>query len=48
MRQDESLLVASEFNFREVRDVEFAHELYEIAVKNGTIYKAKSRVEIEY
>jgi hypothetical protein len=42
------LFVASEFNFREVRGVEFAHELYEIAVKNSTIYKAKSGVGIKY
>jgi len=36
------LLIASEFGFREVRGVEFAHELCEIAKKNYDVYKAKT------
>jgi 16S rRNA G966 N2-methylase RsmD len=35
------LLLASEFGFKEVRGVEFAHELCEIAKKNGAVYKAR-------
>jgi predicted RNA methylase len=42
------LFVASEFGFREVRGVEFAHELCEIAVKNSAIYKASREVGTEY
>jgi predicted RNA methylase len=38
------LFVASEFGFREVRGVEFAHELCEIAVKNSHNYKASTRI----
>jgi SAM-dependent methyltransferase len=35
------LLVASEFGFREVRGIEFAHELCDIARKNFSIYQAR-------
>jgi Acetyltransferase (GNAT) domain len=41
------LFVASEFGFREVRGVEFAHELCEIAMKNSAVYRAKTGVETE-
>jgi predicted RNA methylase len=36
------LLIALEFGFREVRGVEFAHELCEIAKNNTGVYKAKT------
>jgi SAM-dependent methyltransferase len=42
------LLVASAFGFREVRGVEFAHELCEIATKNCARYKAKAGVKTEF
>jgi SAM-dependent methyltransferase len=42
------LLVASAFGFREVRGVEFAHELCEIARKNCARYKAKAGVNTEF
>jgi 16S rRNA G966 N2-methylase RsmD len=42
------LFVASEFGIREVRGVEFAHELCEIAVKNSAVYKSKTGVETQY
>ena len=42
------LLVATEFGFREVRGVEFAHELCEIARKNGEIYKNQTGNGFEY
>lgn len=42
------LLVASEFGFREVRGLEFAHELCEIARKNCAIFKAKKGFSTEY
>lgn len=38
------LLVASRFGYKEVRGVEFAHELCEIARRNSALHKAKTRV----
>lgn len=42
------LLVAAESGFREVRGVEFAHELCEVARKNVARYKAKTGVETDF
>jgi hypothetical protein len=42
------LFVASEFGIREVRGVEFAHELCEIAMKNSAVYKSKTGVETQH
>ncbi len=42
------LLAASEFGFKEVRGVEFAHELCEIAEKNCAVYKARKGFITEY
>lgn len=36
-----TLLIASEFGFKAVRGVEFAHELCEIARRNFSVYKKK-------
>ncbi len=36
------LLVASEFGFKEIRGIEFAHELCEIANKNKEVYKRRA------
>jgi SAM-dependent methyltransferase len=38
------LLIASKFGFREVRGVEFAHELCEIAKNNCSVYRDKTGV----
>ena len=43
-----ALLIASQFGFREVRGVEFAHELCEIAKRNCAVYKAKTAVKTEF
>lgn len=43
-----SLLVASEFTFREVRGVEFAHELCNIARKNCIAYKRAVGITTEF
>jgi len=42
------LLIASRFGFKEVRGVEYAHELCETARKNCSIYKAKTGVGTEF
>ena len=42
------LLVASEFGFKEVRGVDFAHELCEIAKKNCAVYKTKMGFSTEF
>jgi len=42
------LLIASQFGFKEVRGVEFAHELCEIAKTNCDVYKAKTAVRTEF
>lgn len=42
------LLAALEFGFKEVRGVEFAHELCEIAEKNHAVYKAKTGFSTGY
>lgn len=42
------LLIAAQFGFREVRGVEFAHELCEIAKNNCAVYKAKTAVRTEF
>jgi hypothetical protein len=42
------LLVASAFGFGDIRGVEFAHELCEIARKNCAQYKNKTKVETEF
>jgi SAM-dependent methyltransferase len=42
------LLIASQFCFREVRGVEFAQELCEIAKDNCAVYKSKTGVGTEF
>jgi len=42
------LLVASEFGFKEVRGVEFAHELCEIAKKNCAVFKARKHFKPDW
>lgn len=42
------LLVASQFGFQEVRGVEFAQELCEIATNNCAVYKAKTGVKSHF
>ena len=42
------LLIASQFGFRQVRGVEFAHELCEIAKYNCAVYKSKTEVRTEF
>lgn len=42
------LLVASEFGFKEVRGVEFAHELSEIAKKNCAVFKTRRHFKPNY
>lgn len=42
------LLVASQFGFSEVRGVEFAHELCEIARNNCAVYKAKTAASTQF
>jgi SAM-dependent methyltransferase len=42
------LLIASNFGFKEVRGVEFAHELCEIAKNNCAVYKHQTAVSTEF
>jgi len=42
------LLIASQFGFKKVRGVEFAHELCEIAKNNCAVYKRKTKVRTEF
>jgi SAM-dependent methyltransferase len=42
------LMIASQYGFREVRGVEFARELYEIAVRNCAVYKSRHETRCEF
>ncbi len=42
------LLIASSYGFREVRGVEFAHELCEIAKRNCAVYKQHTTVDTDF
>jgi SAM-dependent methyltransferase len=42
------LLIASKFSFKEVRGVEFAHELCELAKNNCAVYKRQTGVRKEF
>jgi hypothetical protein len=42
------LLIASEFGFKEVRGLEYAHELCEIAKMNCSNFKSKTGIRTEY
>lgn len=42
------LLIASDFGFKEVRGVEFAHELCEIAKNNCAVYKHPTAIRTEF